>query len=46
MAEDLVPAELGALKEQLSLIGSGLTDLCEELCIAPESAKPSKAADG
>ena len=30
-AENLVPSELGALKEQLSLIGSGLTELCEEL---------------
>jgi Histidine kinase len=30
-AENLVPAELGTLKEQLSLIASGLTELCEEL---------------
>jgi signal transduction histidine kinase len=30
-AENLVPAELGALKEQLSLIASGLTELCEDL---------------
>ncbi|MDT5168802.1 MAG: hypothetical protein QOD02_2133, partial [Mycobacterium sp.] len=31
MAEDLIPADLSALKEQLSLIGTGLTELCEEL---------------
>ncbi len=30
-AENLVPSELGAVRELLSQIGSGLTELCEEL---------------
>jgi hypothetical protein len=31
MAEHSIPTELGALKEQLSQIASGLTALCAEL---------------
>jgi signal transduction histidine kinase len=46
MAEDSVPAELGALKEQLSLIGSGLTELSEELREISHGMHPAIASTG
>jgi signal transduction histidine kinase len=46
MAEDLVPAELGPLKEQLSFIGSGLTDLCDELREISHGVHPAIVSTG
>ena len=46
IAEGLVPAELGPLKERLSLIGSGLTDLCEELREISHGVHPAIVSTG
>jgi signal transduction histidine kinase len=45
-AENLVPAELGTLKEQLSLIASGLTELCEELREISHGMHPAIVSTG
>ena len=46
MAQDLVPVELGALKEQLSLIDSGLNDLREELREISHGMHPAIVSTG
>jgi signal transduction histidine kinase len=45
-AEDLVPSELGALRELLSRIGSGLTELCEELREISHGMHPAIVSTG
>jgi signal transduction histidine kinase len=45
-AEDLVPSELGALRERLSLISTGLTELCEELREISHGMHPAVVSRG
>jgi signal transduction histidine kinase len=46
MAEDEVPTEFGGLKQQLSQIGSGLTELSEELREISQGLHPTVLARG
>jgi signal transduction histidine kinase len=45
-AENLVPSELGALRDLLSLIGTGLTELCEELREISHGMHPAIVSTG
>ena len=45
-AESFVPSELGALRDLLSLIGSGLTELCEELREISHGMHPAIVSTG
>jgi signal transduction histidine kinase len=46
IAEDQVPAELAELRERLSLIGSGLAGLCEELREISHGIHPAVVSTG
>jgi signal transduction histidine kinase len=45
-AEELVPSELGALRDLLCLIGTGLTELCEELREISHGMHPAIVSTG